>query len=271
MQDAATIDLSGIGQGLLPFVAAIITIVIAYALISSVFQFVFFDAIQNDNIAIRRYFRREILNGLRYFGFIFCISAIFFSLLALPLALILSASPIVELGTLAQRAILFFCYIAYAMVLGSSFLVMVMFTTDFVVPVMRVDNCGILSGWRRCIRLFRGRWRQAAVYAGMKIIFLLVMGMIVGILVAVTAIIAGLPVFLIIAGQEYPPIGISAHAVLFAAYICFVTFSGLLYSVPFVTFLRCYSLYVLGGLNGAYDVFAGSASVIPQPVKTTTM
>jgi hypothetical protein len=180
---------------------------------------------------------------------------IFFTLLAIPVAIILSGAAPIGTGTFAQRASLVVGYVAYALALGIPYLVMVMFTTDFVIPIMRLDNCGILAGWRRCFTLFRGRWSQAVVYTCMKILFLLVMGIIVGILVGITAVLFGIPVFLLVAATEFAPIGIGANTVLFAAYSSLVVFLGLLFSVPFITFFRCYSLYVLGSLNQAYAVF----------------
>ncbi len=257
-QNIPAIDPAGIGPELLTIVAAIIAFGLCYALISGIFQFIFFDAIRDDNIVIKQYFSREIGNGLRYFCFIFAISVIFFTLLAIPVALILSGGAPVGTGTFAQRASLVLGYVAYAMALGIPYLVLVLFTTDFVVPIMRLDNCGILAGWRRCFMLFRGRWSQAVVYTGMKILFLLVMGIIVGILVGIAAVLLGIPVFLLVAATGWAPIGIGPYTVLFAVYVSSVVFLGLLFSVPFITFFRCYSLYVLGGLNRAYAVFDSS-------------
>ena len=263
------VDPSVFGQELLAVVAAIIAFGIAYALISGIFQFVFFDALYDDNIVIKYYFSREIENGIRYFGFLFGISALFFFLLLIPAALVLSGTVIVDAGTAVQRAVLVIDYVAYAVVLGLPYLLMVMFTTDFVVPIMRLDRCGILAGWKQCVRLFERMWNQAAVYAGMKILFLLVMSIVVGFMVTIVAGIAGIPVFLILAGEGWPSMGLNWYTALFAAYTCVVTFSGLLFSVPFITFLRCYSLYVLGSLNPAYEVFDDSG--IPPLTGETNM
>jgi len=255
----SSIDLSGIGQEYLTIVLAILTFGLMYALLSGIFQFILFDGIRDDNIAIKQYFGKEIGNGLRYFSFILVISLLFFSLLAIPVALVLSGSPVVGTGTFAQRASLVLAYLAYILALGIPYMVIVMFTTDFVIPIMRLERCGILAAWKRCFNLFRGRWSQAVVYSGMKILFVLVMALIVGILVATTAVVVGIPVFLVISAQGWSPVGINASTILFAAYTSFVAFSGLLFSVPFITFLRCYSLYVLGYLNRAYTVFGDAA------------
>ncbi|MBT8507103.1 hypothetical protein AZH53_01490 [Methanomicrobiaceae archaeon CYW5] len=254
-QGLDTIDLSAFGQELPAVALAIIAFGIAYALISGIFQFVFFDAIREDRIVIKDYFRKEIRNGMRYFGFLFAISALLFFLLFIPAALVLSGMVIVDAGTVFQRVVLVIGYIAYAVILGFPYLMIVMFTTDFVVPIMRIGRCGILAGWSRCVRLFEGMWNQAAVYAGMKILFVLLMSIVVGLMVAITAGCVGVPVFLILAGEGWPSVGIGWYTVLFAAYICLVAFSGLLFSVPFITFLRCYSLYVLEYLNPGYEVF----------------
>lgn len=263
------VDLSVFGQELLTVVAALIAFGIAYALISGIFQFIFFDAVYDNNIVIKDYFFREIGNGVRYFGFLFVISALFFFLLLIPAALVLSGTVILDAGTAVQRVVLVIGYVAYAMVLSIPYLVMVMFTTDFVVPIMRLECCGILAGWRHCVRLFERMWNQAAVYAGMKILFLLVMSIVVGLMVTIIAGIAGIPVFLILAEGGWPSMGLNWYTALFAAYICLATFAGLLFSVPFITFLRCYSLYVLGSLNPAYEVFDDSG--IPPLTGETNM
>jgi hypothetical protein len=259
-QSIPAIDLACIGPELLTIFAAIIAFGLCYALLSGIFQFIFFDAIREDKIVIKQYFSREIGNGLRYFCFVFAISVIFFTLLALPAALILSGAAPGGMETSAQRASLVIGYVAYVLALVIPYLVIVMFTTDFVIPIMRLDNCGILAGWKRCFMLFRGRRRQAVVYTGMKILFLLVMGIIVGILVGITAVLFGIPVFLLAAATGWAPIGIGPYSVIFAVYLSSVVFLGLLFSVPFITFFRCYSLYVLGYLDQAYGVFDGTAT-----------
>lgn len=263
-QGLNTVDLSAFGQELPAVVVAIIAFGIVYALMSGIFQFVFFDAVRDNNIVIKDYFSREIGNGLRYFAFLFALSAMFFILLLIPVVLVLFGTVIVDAGTVVQRATLIIGYVAYAVVLGIPYLMAVMFTTDFVVPIMRIDRCGILAGWSRCVRLFEGMWNQAVVYAGMKILFVLVMSIVVGLMVAITAGIAGVPVFLIFPGEGWPPVGISWYTVLFAVYTCLVAFSGLLFSVPFITFLRCYSLYVLEDLKPGYEVFGGFRQTSPD-------
>ncbi len=261
LQSIPAIDMAGIGPELFTIVAAIIAFGFCYALLSGIFQFIFFDAIRDDNIAIKQYFSMEIGNGLRYFCFIFAISVIIFTLLAIPVALILSGAAPGGTETFAQRTSLVIGYIVYALALGIPYLIMVMFTTDFVIPIMRLDKCGILAGWRQCFMLFRGRWSQAVVYTGIKIIFLLVMGITVGIMVGIAAVLFGIPIFLLVTATAWAPIGIGAYTVLFAVYVSSVAFLGLLFSVPFITFFRCYSLYVLGYLNRAYAIFGSSMKI----------
>ncbi len=47
---------------------------------------------------------------------------------------------------------------------------------------------------------------------------------------------------------------------LFAAYFAVVTFCGLIASVPFMTFLRTYSLYVVGDFDDIYALLPDLSS-----------
>ena len=126
---------------------------------------------------------------------------------------------------------------------------------------MNVDRCGIIAGWRRCLQLFSAEKTEAALYTVMKLILSVCVSIILSFVLLVVGIGAGIPLMgILIAAGGPQNLSIPAMALLFTGYFAVVTFCGLMASVPFVTFLRTYSLYVVGDFDERYALLRDPSS-----------
>lgn len=223
-----------------------------YLLLNGIFQFIFVKALGAGNIHIRTYFRESTGPGIRYFAFIFILSGLFFGI-CLILAYLMFA-PL--MGTLSADTAIAGRVLTFAvlmLILMIPYLIILMLTTDFVVPIMNVDRCGIFEGWRRCLHLFNTEKMEAALYTVMKLILSICVSIVLSVVLLGVGVGAGIPLMgVLIAAGGPQNISLPAMALLFALYFAVVTFCGLIASVPFITFLRTYSLYVVGDFDQSY-------------------
>lgn len=223
---------------------------LVYLLFNGIFQFIFIKALGAGNIRIRTYFRESTGPGIRYFTFLFILSALFLAI-SLILAYLLFAPLLITNVDPALAGILTFAILMFILLIP--YLIILMLTTDFVVPIMNIDRCGIIAGWRRCLHLLSTEKTEAALYIAMKLILAICVSIILSLVMVVVGIGIGIPMMgILIAAGGPQNISLVAMGLLFAAYFAVVTFCGLMASVPFVTFLRTYSLYVVGDFDEKY-------------------
>jgi len=132
------------------------------------------------------------------------------------------------------------------------------FTNMFVVPVMLVEERGVISAWRRFWGTLTADWKEYLVYLVVSILLGIGVGiasgfltLIVVLVLAIPFAVAGLP--LLFAFDANAIVG-SVLLVLGLVYALLVFVSLLLIKVPFQTFLRYYALLVLGDTNPEFDV-----------------
>ncbi len=223
-----------------------------YLFLNGIFQFIFIRALGTENIHIRTHFRDSTRPGIRYFAFLFFLS-LFFLGICLALAYLLFAPLIGTPGIETAIVGRFLIFVVLMFIILIPYLIILMLTTDFVVPIMNVDRCGVIAGWRRCLNLFNAEKTEAGLYIVMKLILSVCVSIILSTVMLVVGIVTGILLMgvLIAAGgaENLSPLAI---AILFAGYCAIVAFCGLMASVPFVTFLRIYSLYVVGNFDERY-------------------
>lgn len=239
-------------SALLLIAGILLCIGLVYLLLNGIFQFIFIKALGAGNIRIRPYFRESTGPGIRYFAFLFLLSAFFLAIslipayfLFAPLLGTINPDPVLA-GTILTFAILMF-------ILLIPNLIILMLTTDFVVPIMNIDRCGVIAGWQKCLHLISREKTEAALYIVMKLILAICVSIILSLVMVIVGIGAGLPLMgILIAAGGPQNLSLAAMALLFAAYLAVVSFCGLMASVPFMTFLRTYSLYVIGDFDERY-------------------
>ena len=235
-----------------PLIVAFILIVLVIALIwwiiGTVMQFVFVDMLRTGDIHIRPFFGERLGKGVRLF--LFQVGLTLILILAM-MALILMLVGIGGSGVGGAAFILVF--IPFILVAALLFGIIFLLTTDFVVPIMIHEDCGVIEGWRRLFGVMSGQFWQIVVY----IVTRLILGLIAGIVQAVIVILA-----LLIIAIPFVLVGIvllaaiQANIVLLLAllipYLIIAVPVALLIAVPFVTFFRYYGLLVLEGLAPEY-------------------
>jgi len=66
-------------------------------------------------------------------------------------------------------------------------------TKDFVIPLMAVDNVGVIEGWRRLLQMMKGQKAAYAGYLGMKIVMAIGASVVFGIASGMVAAIVMVP------------------------------------------------------------------------------
>jgi hypothetical protein len=225
--------------------------------ISSVMRFVLFDSVVAKRCEIGRNWNRRQRPGLRYFLwqllFSFVVLAVPIILIGIPAGVALAAGwfkngrehiiPLVLGGI-----ILFFLFLAWALL---SFVVKV-FTKDFVVPQMALEDVGAIEAWRRLLKMIESEKGGYAGYLGMKIVMALGAAMILAIVATIIIVImlipvGGIGVIAVLlgksAGLTWNLYTISVTVIVGLVAIVAIVYLIALISVPATIFFPAYSIY----------------------------
>lgn len=240
--------------------ALVLLLALAFGLCGAVMEFVLLDSLRTNEIRLRRYFRTRFWKGVRLFAFRLGVGL----LLVIPIAalvfggiVLVDAGPGAILGTLAVAVPLIVAVaVAGAIVLG--------LTTEFVAPVMLVENVGLLDGWRRFWPVLTSQWKQYGLYLVVRLILAVAAG-ILALLVTATVLVALLVLFGIVAGivalglggvgaLASTGVGLAVVAVLGFLFLVCALGVVLAVRIPVVTYFRCYALAVLGDTEPTFDL-----------------
>lgn len=245
---------------ILGIVAIVLALVLAFGIVGAVMEFVLLDALRTNDVRLRRYFRRRLGKGLRLFVFRLVLG---FGLALVIAALVVAAIVLTDgqgnavLGTLAVG-------IPLVVALGAIVAVVAGLTTEFVAPVMIVDDVGVLAGWRQFWPTFAGHWKQYGLYLVVRLILAIAVGIAATLATAVVviaiAILFGIVGALAAFGFGGPEALVSTNAGLalvavlgFGFVVCAIA-TVLVIRVPVVTYFRCYALTVLGDSEPTFDL-----------------
>lgn len=241
-------------------VALLIILFLALIYIASVCRFIIFDSVLHNRCELRLGWRRWQPQGYSYF--LWTLGLGFSMLLAL---LVFIGGPVLiawQRGVFSQPRehifllivgglALLFVLIALAIVGAAIGLL----AKDFAVPVMALENVGILDAWRRLLPLLSMAKLSYAGYVGMKILLAIGVGILFGIINLIALLIlliplaiGGVAIYLIAIGigLEWNLFTITVTVLLGAvafhlllAVVCFV-------SVPPLVFFQSYALHFFG-------------------------
>ncbi len=235
-------------------IVAVFTIL--YGLVSAFMEFGFIHSLVTDTAAIRNPASDHWPRALSLFVF----RAIVWGVITMTIALLTAQAigvidlPIDPMDTLSLLGLVF---------VGGIFYLLNRFTTDFVAPIMYHERRGLLASWGRLLEVMRLQWRQFAVYVPVRIILEVALGIAFGVVTAILlfamAVVIGIPVgvVLVLLFGTLPGIltTITVLAVLAIALVAVAL-------VPFHTYLRYYTLLVLGDTSPSLDLIPGSRSRI---------
>lgn len=233
-------------------VAVLVALVVAF--VAAVMEFVFVRVLERRDVRVRPYFRPNVEKAVSLFvlrillGLVVLASLLFVVAFAVGggvafLAVILLLSPAIVIALLAL-------YLFHR------------FTVDFVVPIMLVDDVGVLGGWRRLLPELRAGLPEYGVYALVRFALGILASVVTGIGFTVVALAVGVPFALV--GAALYAVGVLLNAsaavgtllwVVAALYAVAAAVVGVTFvQVPVSSYLRYYSLLVLADVSPAYDL-----------------
>ena len=235
----------------LVILAVVLVLALIWAFIGATMRFVFVDMLSTGNIRIRRFFRDRFGKGVRLFVFEIALTAAMF------IAMIVSAFLVFGFwGTNAAAPLLLLLLIPLALIAAILFGLILLLTTDFVVPIMVSEDCGVIEGWRQLSGVISSQLWQTVVYVITRFVLGLVAAIAQAILVIIALLVIAIPFVLI--GIVFLAALQGGDRILLLAlgvpYLIIVIPVALLIAVPFVTFFRYYALLVLEGLRPEYQL-----------------
>lgn len=238
------------------------------AWIGATMEFVFVESLAEQSASLRRGFGRHRGRGLRLFGFRLALLVVTLALLG-GAALVIFWDPITTWfagGSPTVRGSQLFAGIAavilFSLLVGIPALLIHGLTTEFVVPIMLREECGVLVGWRRLWSTIKAQWKQYVVYVlvafGLRIATSLAAGIvlgIVGIVVAIPFVIVGVLLgFGAVTGGTLTTPLLVGLVLLVLAFLAVFALVGALVYVPIQSFHRYFALLFLGDVESDFDV-----------------
>jgi len=228
--------------------AVVLGIALLWLLAGATMQFVFVDMLATGDIHIRRFFRERVGKGAR----LLLLQG------ALALLPVLTATAflfaLIGAGRGGVPSIPFYVFIPVMLVVTLLFRIVLFLTTDFVVPIMICEDCGVIRGWRRLIRMTSASSRQIAIYIVTRLVLGFIVGIMLAVLVILMLVVIAIP-FVLIGAMLPGPFQAGNNISIISSLIPYLIIAipvALLIAVPFITFFRYYALLVLEGLLPEY-------------------
>ncbi|MFB6186392.1 MAG: hypothetical protein ABEI86_05940 [Halobacteriaceae archaeon] len=266
----ASDEILAIGGPELAVIAGIISLIgvliLGFMIVGSIMEFVFVESLRQEEITIRHYWGEYWKPGLRLFGFRLLLGivsiGIIGSVLVAALGPVLFGDGTPSFGLLFLAIPIFFLIAIVSGLLNG-------FTTAFVVPIMLLEDRGLLASWRRFWPTMTGQWKQYLAYAIGAFVLQIAGGLAATIVTLFVAVMIAIPLGIIgLIGFELLSIlSVAGWVIIGIAVVLFVIaliILSLFISVPIKTFLRYYALLVLGDTNEAFDVVAERRQTIRE-------
>jgi len=249
-------------------VGVVLLIALAFALVGSIMEFVFVESLRSEEVTIRRYWGRRWRQGVRLFGFRVLIGFVVLGTAALTAGFGVLFFDRIDPGAVAALVLVL---LPVFLVLGLVVGLVNGFTTVFVVPLMILEDCGVLAGWRRLWPTVTAHWEQYLAYAVVSFFLSIVGGVLVAIAVGVLALLLlvpfgvlfGIAVALLVFVSE--PVGIGALVVVGVLFGLAVLAVAALVQVPVQAYLRYYALLVLGDVEPEFDLIPDQRAAVREP------
>ncbi|ELZ26626.1 hypothetical protein C474_19544 [Halogeometricum pallidum JCM 14848] len=253
-------DVGALAYGVAAVVAAFLVLALAFWLVSAAMEFVLVTGLVDRSVRIRAPFRAHLGNGLRLWAFEACVGLLALLTVGVPAVLVVLGGVAVGPGLLLALLPVLLLGVAVA------FLVALLFrlATDFVVPAMLTEGCGVIDGWRRVLPTLRAEWEEFALYLLVRLTLSVLVGALVAAGTLFVAVLVALP-FAVLGGAvlfAFSGSGVGALpllawvllAIVGACYLVVVAAASAVLLVPVVTFFRYYSLSLLGRVDEELDL-----------------
>jgi hypothetical protein len=268
-----------IGANILLAIAAVVAlgllIGLLFLLVGSVMEFVLVESLRQETVTIRQYWGARWRQGVRLFGFrlvvgllVFGAGAVLATLVLLPV--FVGAGPGPSPRLVGLSAVGFLLLLPVVVVLAIVVGLVNGFTTVFVVPVMILEDCGVLAAWRRLWPTITDNVWQYLAYAVVGFVLNIVGGILAAIATGIALLVLLVPFGILGAiGAALlavaPPFGIGILALVGLLFLVSVLAAAALAQVPVVTYLRYYALLVLGDIEADLDLIPDRRAEIRAP------
>jgi hypothetical protein len=255
--DFPKIDPAVLGALIATLVVAGLLFVIVMTYVSSMMRFILFDSVVAKECHIRRGWNRRQRPGWRYFlwqfGFMLATFGAVAVVLGIPAGLAFGmgwfTQPREHVLALVLGGILLFFVMMFVFLVVA---VVHVFTKDFVVPQMALEDIGAVEGWRRLWPKIQAERGGYAVYVGMKIVLAIGAGIVIGVASVILILILAIPtVGLAIiaaltgktAGLTWNVFTITVAVVVACILLAIFMYLISLISVPAIVFFPAYAIY----------------------------
>jgi len=252
--------------------------------INSVMRFILFDSIIARNCAIRDGWNRRQGPGLKYFlwqiVFGLAVGAGFTILIGVPAVLALAAGwltkPKEHLAPLILFGIALFLVLMAFLVISA---VVHVFTKDFVIPQMAIDNISAFEAWGRLLHMLDSEKGPYLGYVLMKIVMTLGVGIVLGVITTIVILlvlipIGGLGALFVFAGKaagfSWNLYTITVAVVVGCAVLAAILYVVSLVAVPAIVFFPAYSIYFFASRYPALSALVSPAPPVPQGFSPAT-
>jgi len=249
-------------------VIVIVLFALAFVYVACVFRFVLFDSVLNDRCEIGEGWRKWQPQGASYFlwtiGFGITTLLVMALMIGGPILLAWRAgvfsSPGDHVFFLVTGGILLL-FLGLFLILASA--LTTLFVKDFVVPVMALEDRGVMDGWRRVLPMLAAEKGAFTIYVLMKIglamgsailfaivnVFVLI-GLILPLgLVALVVVVAGAAM-----GLTWTRFTICASVVAGGVFLMLLIYVLSFISAPAMVFFQSYSMHFLGSRYPRLDI-----------------
>ena len=249
--------------------AVVVALLIVLGVIGSIMEFVFVESLRREAVHVRRYGRRYLGAGLRLFVFrlgVFLLAA------GLVVGVVYVAGPTGPVLTWTDAEILSAVLLALPLILVLFPLVALIdgFTVDFVVPVVVLQDRSILGGWRRFWSTLRSNLWQYAAYVLVAFLLNIVVSLAAATVIGIAAVVLAIPFLVVgvvaffVGGGSLTTAVIAVLVVLGLVYVALVLAVVGLVQVPLQTFLRYYTLLVLGDTDDDLDLIPEQRAAVRE-------
>jgi len=251
--------------------------------VNSVMRFILFDSVVAKNCEIRDGWGRRQGPGLRYFlwQIVFAIAMFAGSiiLIGIPAAFAFAAgwlrNPKEHLAPLILFGIvLFIVLMAFVVVLA----VVHVFTKDFVIPQMAIENVSAFEAWRRLLPMLDLEKGPYVGYVLMKIVMTIAVGIVLGIVTTIIIVlllipIGGLGALFVLMGKA-AGFGWNLYTITAAVVVGCVVLAAILYvvslvAVPAMVFFPAYAIYFFASRYPALEALLRPVTPAVPPLVTT--
>ncbi len=260
-------------------VPLVFVLIFLWIYISSVFRFVLFDSILTDRCVIKEQWNRWRPAGLSFFLWRIC-----FGLGVMLFLGVLAGAGFMAVFTSGalknpRQHILFLVLggIVAVLVLLAFIIVaalIAVFARDFVVPVMALENVGVVEGWRRVIPMLAAEKKAYAGYVLMKIVLIVGSTILFGIVTVVAVFLlfiplslAGVALYLFAKAEgllwSFP--AVAAAVILGAGVLAAILYVIAFISAPAMVFFQAYVIDFLGSRYAALGDRISPPPVPPTP------